>query len=195
MSLKDKLIEIKEKIMNYDNTSTRDYEFNATFDSHPIGNQDVYRLYYVNYHRIGEYAGRRDDNIGVLAWNSKPFMFPINMSYEDGFKVLSYLTDYIEKREDIKPFSLGSVMTLDNVLNLDRLGFRRVEEENEDNILNLFTVSGRLLLFKNCNLYSKYFEWYSENVTYEEVVDIFSKCGIEFNDIEWSNDKKVLELK
>ncbi len=127
------------------------------------------------------------NNVGLIDWPCKPFMLPDGMSREEGFKVLSYLTDFIEKREDIAIGSLTSVRTLDLVFDKERFGFRRVEETDEDKIINLFTVDGRALLFKKSDLYKKYFEWYVENVTKEEVEEIYSKIGIEFKDIIWTN--------
>lgn len=121
-----------------------------------------------------------------------PFMLPKGMTREEGFKVLSYLTDFIEKREDTESCSLKSVTTLDGVLDLERFGFTRVCEDDENKILNLFTVSGRILLFKRSKLYEKYFEWYVENVTLEEVTNIYAKYNMEFKDIVWldnQNDK------
>lgn len=119
------------------------------------------------------------------------------MSREEGFKVLSYLTDFIEKRDDVELGSLTSVRTLDSVLSNERFGFKRVEEIDEDKILNLFTIDGRALLFKRSELYKKYFEWYTENVTKEEVEEIYSKIGMEFKDIVWldkeNNKEKVLK--
>ena len=132
-----------------------------------------------------------------------PFMLPKGMTREEGFKVLSYLTDFIEKREDTEPCSYKSVSTLDGVLNLERFGFTRVEEKDESKILNLFTVAGRLLLFKRSNLYPKYFEWYTENITKEEVESIYAKYNMEFRDIIWldnqnnlnENNSKTLKLQ
>ena len=60
----------------------------------------------------------------------------------------------------------------------------------EANILNLFTVDGRILLFKNSSLYSKYFEWYVEGITLEEIKEIYSKYGMEFYDVVWLDEKK-----
>lgn len=169
-------------------------EYDVELESHPIGGQNIYRLYYVNYHRIGEGYG-----IGMVNWPCQTFMFPNGMTREEGFKVLSYLTDFIEKREGVEPCSLKSVRILDDVLDLDRFGFKRVKEDDENKILNLFTVSGRLLFFKKSELYSKYFEWYVENVSLDEVVNIYSKYNMDFKDIVWTdnqNDKgysKVLK--
>lgn len=186
MEMKDKL---KEKIYTLI-LRNRDYEFETTLEDHPIGNQNIYRLYFVNFHRIDEYFRFPDpNNIGVINWPFKPFMLPNGMTREEGFKVLSYLTDFIEKREDIEPYSFKSVRLLDSVLNLERFGFARVAEDDESKILNLFTVSGRVLLFKKSELYSKYFEWYAENVSLEEVTDIYAKYNMPFSDIVWLDDQ------
>lgn len=50
-------------------------------------------------------------------------MLPKVMTREEAFKLLLYLTDFIEKRDDTEPCSLKSVRTLDSVLDLERLGF------------------------------------------------------------------------
>lgn len=192
MKIKEKLLKLKDLILSSDLPVSRDFEFNTSLEDHPIGNENIYRLYYIDYHRIGEYDGRTDNNIGMINWPCKPFMLPKGMTREEGFKVLSYLTDFIEKREDTKPCSLKSVRTLDSILDLERLGFTRVKEDDENKILNLFTVSGRLLLFKKSNLYPKYFEWYTKNITLEEVTNIYAKYNMEFRDIVWldnQNDK------
>lgn len=190
MDIKDKLTKLKKDLFGLISIN-RDYEFEATLEDHPIGNQNIYRLYYVNFHRIGEsFRFPESNNIGMIYWPCKPFMFPNGMTREEGFKVLSYLTDFIEKREDTEPCSLKSVRTLDGVLDLERFGFTRIDEKDEDKILNLFTVSGRLLLFKKSELYPKYFEWYSEGITLEEVENIYNKYNMEFEDIKWLDEEK-----
>ena len=87
---------LRKRFDDWMTPGNRGYEFDAEFEDHPVGEGDIYRLYYVNYHRIREYPGRADDNIGVINWHGKPFKMPAGMSREDGFKVLSYLTDFIE---------------------------------------------------------------------------------------------------
>lgn len=193
MSLKDKLTKLKKDLLTSIQPN-RDYEFEATLEDHPIGDQNIYRLYYVNFHRIGEsWRYPEPNNIGVVNWPCKPFMLPNGMTREEGFKVLSYLTDFIEKRKDIEPCSLKSVRTLDGVLDLERFGFTRINiqlpAESVD-VINLFTVSGRLLLFKKSKLYPKYFEWYTEDITLEEVENIYNKYNMEFQDIKWTDETK-----
>ena len=191
MSLKDKLSKLRESLVNLGVVGSRDYEFNGVFEDHPIGNQDTYRLYYVDYHRINEYEGCDCNNIGMIDYPLSPFKMPEGMSREDGFKVLSYLTDDIEKQPDVGPYSLKAVRTLDKVLDLERFGFTRVEEIDEDKILNLFTVTGRLLLFQKSNLYPKYFEWYTEGVSKREVQRIYANLGLEFKDVDWADEEEA----
>lgn len=176
MALKNIFTKINEKF-------TRDYEFQVDLEDHEVENQNIYRLHFINYHRILENAGNKDNNVGLIDWPCKPFRLPNGMSREDAFKVLSYLTDFIEERNDIEPCSLKSVLTLDKVIDLERFGFTRVEESNDNEILDLFTVTGRLLLFKRSELYKKYFNWYKEGVTLEEVSSIYNKLSMNFENI------------
>lgn len=187
MNLKEKLSKIKNEVLKSTvNVQNRDYEFDAEFENHTLGNQNIYRLYYINYHRINEYPGNTINNVGVIDWPFKPFMLPDGMCREDAFKILSYLTDYIEASKDLEPASYNSVAMLDNVINLERLGFKRVDlqlDSNSDEVINLYTVTGRLLLFKGSNHYEKYFEWYTEGITFDEVKEIYDRCGIDFYDL------------
>ena len=195
MSIKEKLEKLKMKISDPSLHVNRNYEFEAELEDHQLGNQNIYRLYYIDYHRIGEYYGKTDNNVGVTDWPFKPFMLPYGMSREDGFKVLSYLTDFIEKQQNLRPCSLKSVSTLNSILDLERLGFKRINADiNDSEVIDLFTVSGRLLLFKNSRHYQKYFEWYTEGITLNEIKAIYSKCGIEFYDLILSEnfeDEKI----
>lgn len=165
---------------------TRDYEFNAELENHYIGNQDIYRLRYINFHRINEYFERFNPcNIGVIDFYFAPFKFPIGMSREEGFKVLSYLTDNIERILNINP-SYTSVKKLDEAIDLERLAFRRVNIDvpnSLDKVLDLYTVDGRILLFKRSEFYSRYFEWYTTGITFQEVKDIYNRIGIDFYDL------------
>lgn len=185
MNLKSKLTAIKDSLFSWE-AINRDYEFEAEFEDHPLGEQNVYRLRYVNYHRIGENYGMGPSNLALVDLPFQSFMLPNGMSRSDAFKVLSYLTDYLEKNLNLKECSLQSVELLNKTLDSDSLGFTRLNiflDRNAD-VIDLFTVSGRLLLFKESEYYKKYFEWYSEGVTLEEVQDIYSRCGREFNDID-----------
>ena len=47
MNLKEKLLEFKKRLLADELPVSRDFEFDATFENHPIGNQDIYRLYFM----------------------------------------------------------------------------------------------------------------------------------------------------
>ena len=68
MNIKEKLIELKEKLSQLNLPISRDFEFDAELEDHPIGNQNIYRLYYIHYLRIGEHYGHRENNIGIINW-------------------------------------------------------------------------------------------------------------------------------
>lgn len=160
-------------------------EFNAKLRNHYVGKENIYRLGFVWHYRFNH-----GKSLGSTEWFGKPFMLPQGMSRNEGFKVLSYLTDFIEKEESYEPCSFQSVIALENILDLEQLGFRRVKDNDMMiKVIDLFTVYGRKLYFKLSPYYHKYFEWYTENVTLEEVKNIYAKYGIEFKDIVW-NDKK-----
>jgi len=174
-----------------------DYEFDADLESHNMGNQNIYRLYYIDYRRCGGYY-LKDNNIHMTDWPFKPFILPKKMNREDAFKVLSYLTDYIEKTLNLRECSYESVRILNDLLDLDRLGFIKLNidaNRNLDKIIDLYTVAGRILLFKKSEHYPRYVEWYTEGVTFEEVKEIYEKIGIEFYDINFEEKTKKLEMK
>lgn len=196
MSFKEKLEKLKMKISDSFIPVNRNYEFEAELEDHQLGNQNIYRLYYFDYYRIDEYYGRTDNNVGVIDWPFEPFMLPEGMSREDGFKILSYLTDFIEKEMNLEPCSQKSVSTLNSVLNLERLGFKRINGNiNDNDIIDLFTVSGRLLLFKKSKHYQKYFEWYTEGIILDEVKTIYNNCDVEFYDLILSKESEEMKIK
>lgn len=189
MSLKEKLKEIRDALFMSE-PMDRDYEFEAELMDHPLGDSNIYRLHYVNYHRFGESYGMGPNNSAIVNFPYKPFMLPEGMSREDAFKVLSYLTDYLEDKLDLDECSLESVEELNKLLDVERLGFTRININigpEESDVIDLFTVTGRVLLFKNSEYYSKYFEWYTKGVTLKEVKDIYAKCGREFENIKISS--------
>lgn len=192
MKLKDKLKTIRNSWFESVPTN-RDYEFKAEFDNHKIGDANVYRLHYINYHRFGENYGMGPNNLTSVDFSYQPFMLPRGMSREDTFKILSYLTDYIERELEIDACSNKSVAELDKALNLEELGFTRlnIHVGDDTDIIELFTVTGRIYLFKNSKYYSKYFEWYTEGITLDEVEDIYKKCGMVFRNIDLEEREEV----
>ena len=181
----------------YIDNKKRNFEFDAELEDHKMDDKDLYRLYFMEFNRIGlPYSSKA--NIEVVDWPYKPFKLPSGMTKEDAFKVLSYLTDYIEKDNNIAPASFKSVRILDDILNIERLGFKRIDtnlSSDSSDVINLFTISGRIRLFKKHKLYNKYFEWYKEGVTKEDVVEIYKNCNVEFYDLEKVSNAKTIGCK
>lgn len=157
-------------------------------EDHDVGDGNVFKLHYVNYHRIGY-----KKSLGVIDWFFDPFMIPEGMTKEEAFKVLSYLTDFIEANTELEECSLGSVRALNDAINLPRFGFRRLKNKVE--AISLYTVAGRLNEFKKSKFYDTYFEWYTPNVTREEVVAIYDRIGKEFSDVVISGPTSIKQLK
>lgn len=152
----------------------------------------IYRLHHIEYLNIGENYGY---NIkGMRDYTFRPFLLPDGLTEEEAFKILSYLTNYLEKNLNIPAGSLQSVIDLNRVLDLERFGFKRVECNCDDERLkHLFTLYGRTERFDRSKYRKKYFEWYTEDVTREEAKRIYAKIGIEFKDVVCTIKEKPQE--
>ena len=83
------------------------------------------RLYYVALEKFTRYGTDEEIKIGQTYGVSSPFRLPHNMSMEDACKVVSYLSDKIEKENDLKPACEKSVIMVSNILG--NYGFSKVE--------------------------------------------------------------------
>lgn len=166
--------------MNYiDQISRLIKEYNTKLEDHKVANHTFYRLHYINYHNIGDmYSNKNHDFI------LEPFILPDKMTQEDAFKVLSYLMDSIEFNLSINKVSFKSIKVLNSLLDLDKLGFKRLDfKPYPEYIQDLFVVNGKINLFKISKYYKKYFNWYVPNIKKEEIVDIYKRCGMTFEDL------------
>lgn len=168
-------------------------EFDADLEDHVVPNNKYFRLHYVDYMR--DINGK----VHMTNWTCNPFLIPDGLDKYSAFKILSYLVDYIERNRNLENAGLTSMVILDDVLDLERLGFKRTNNILfSDEITSLFTVAGRVKLFKNSPLYNEYFEWYVPNVSFDEVKDIYASINIDFYDLVLNKDNvpnaKVLKL-
>ena len=182
MSLKRRLQEWKNQLK-------------SSTDLDSVMNQDIYRFHYMNYHRIGEHYESTPNSIRVIDRPFKPFMLPNGMKKEDAFKVLSYLNDFIEKKEELEPCSYESVEALDKVIDIEQLGFKRLDSNDKLKSIDLFTITGRVFLFKKSEYYPAYFEWYTAGVSLEEVKDIYYKCGMKFDDFVFDDELTLVKKR
>lgn len=76
MSLKEKL-EVLRNNLNYTLSYSNDYEFNAELLDHSIGDQNIYRLHFMEYYRKTHNYGKNNKkfNVGILDWAFKPLCY------------------------------------------------------------------------------------------------------------------------
>lgn len=158
---------------------------------------DKIRLIYV---AIEKYISRFDlkDKLGTTYNSSSPFKLPEGMTMQEAYKVISYISEFVEKTYNKEPASSDSVALTSYTLG--SYGFEKIEgfpkgytHSTEDYVgrgkvieettipatRDLYTVGGDFGQFKKSNLYSKYFNWFVENVSLEEVQAIYDRIGLQ----------------
>lgn len=192
MEIKSQLIELKNKLlgtMNKKNSAIKE----VILEEFPIAIGDIYRLHYIKYYTFGKKYGYSIQEL--INWPCEAFYLPKGMKKEDAFKVISYLTDRVEEIESIEQASLKSVCKTDELLELEELGFTRAKRPSDDeSVISLFTIDGDFEKFKESKHYPRYFEWYTPNVSKEEVERIYSLCGIKFNDLQFDQKGQVMKF-
>ena len=158
----------------------------------------VIRLFYVALEKFKRY-GTNNKVIGKTYTISSLFKLPKEMSLEDACKVLSFLSEKVEKENNLEPACSKSVEMVSNVL--ENFGFKKIETKTKghfhgvaqykpfskiktfteckevDGVVDLFTVGGDFNIFKNSDLYDRYFNWYTEGVNQKEIENIYKKIG------------------
>lgn len=160
------------------------------------------RLYYIALEKFAKY-GTDQMMVGQTYGVSSPFRLPNGMTFEDAFKVVSYLSDKVETENNLEPACERSVIMVSQLL--DKYGFSKVEGEEKghfhaispyvpfskistaflageriDGVVDLFTVGGNFKIFKKTDMHKRYFDWYSKGVTAEQVQDIYKDIRKEF---------------
>ena len=160
------------------------------------------RLYYAALEKFRKY-GSGDMMVGQTYGVSSPFRLPDEMSIEDACKVVSYLSNMVETENDIEPASEKSVIAVSNIL--ENYGFRKVESKEKghfhavstfvpfskiktafpagqpiEGVVDLFTVGGDFRVFKRSDMHDRYFDWYTENVTKQDVENIYKNIRREY---------------
>ena len=155
------------------------------------------RLFYVALEKFTRY-GSTETKLGQTFGVSSPFKIPKDMSIEDALKVISHLSEGIESELNIEPASERSVSVLSKVLT--DFGFEKVEGyyhghshavskynplskinitlpecEKIDGVIDLFTVGGDFRLFNKSNLQDRYFNWFTEGISKNEILEIYDK--------------------
>ena len=154
------------------------------------------RMFYVAIEKYYNY-GTNEKKVGETYGISHPFALPNGMTIEDACKVISFISNKVEKDDDIQPASEISVSTVSSIL--ENYGFKKLETYKNGHyhaiskflpfrkietdtfepckqipgVVDLFTVGGHSNMFNKTNLQKRYFDWYLENVNVEEVKEIY----------------------
>lgn len=161
--------------------------------------EPMIRLFYIALEKFKRY-GSNDRLIGETYTVSSVFKLPKGMSYDSAYKVISYLSEKVEKEKNIEPASEESVAVVSNLLSA--YGFEKIEGckkghfhavakyapqckitasieacKKLDGVVDLFTVGGHFNIFQNSEFYCRYFDWFSEGVKKQEVEDIYKKIA------------------
>lgn len=169
-------------------------QFSTQESEHNIKTPAI-RLFYV---ALAPFIGYDDGmrKVGQTYGISSPFRLPNGMSIKNACKVVSYLSDKIEEENGLEPACEQSVIMVSSIL--ENYGFKKVEDQDKghfhsvslynpfyglrtgfpackkiEGVIDLFTVDGNFGLFKKSDLFDRYFEWYTEGITNQEVADIY----------------------
>lgn len=135
---------------------------------------------------------------GVSLFKTSPFQFPEGMTIDEACKVVSFianqtkdpffsygtrkdvvltsqrLTDYGFEPAETPLFEQGGY----SHQILDKTSTKKHFHQEVNGVLDLFTVGGDFDLFKNTDLYDRYFNWYTEGVSYDEIRAIYERLDI-----------------
>ena len=153
------------------------------------------RLYYTAYEKFFRY-GSSQLKVGQTHGISSPFRLPNEMTLEEACKVISYLSDKLEKENNLEPGCEQSVAMVSHIL--DKFGFEKVESSEHghyhcisdyspihriqspfnicnpiEGVVDLISVGGDFKIFKKTKVSERYFDWYTPNVTKEEIQQIY----------------------
>lgn len=173
MNLKRKLTEMKD-IISTGTVRIKNYESSEKLENR------LYRFHYVNCYL----------EFDKTSWPLQTFKLPLKMTEQDAFKVISYITDFVEKTYHMANSSFNLVIEVDKLL--EQFLFKRDNNKSKE-IIDLFVIEGKVSYFKNSDEYKRYVEWYYSNITFEKVLKIYQKLGLnlEFNPNNLNKTSKI----
>ncbi len=194
----------KSELVKNEQIDTEEYKFSDESSEEVVCDENnlkepMIRLFYIALEKFKRY-GSSERLVGETYTVSSIFKLPKGMSYDSAYKVISYLSEKVEKEKNIEPASEKSVAVVSNILS--KYGFEKIEGckkghfhavseyvsqrmikapfdecKKLDGVVDLFTVGGHFNIFQNSEFYCRYFDWFSENVEKQEVEDIYEKIG------------------
>lgn len=153
------------------------------------------RLFYVEMEKF--YAQDNTTKIGTTLDISKTLLLPNNMTMEEACKVVSYISEKVERENMLEPACFKSVSL--TAKELEKFGFDVMESHkgaghyhyvsenmlfqkirfsnSKEGVTDLFTVGGQFKTFKKSDMHERYFEWFTSGVTTQEIIDIYRRIG------------------
>ena len=158
---------------------------------------DKVRLVYVGYEKFNAYDGLT--KLGETGCCSFPFYLPAGINLEDSCKIISYLSEKVERELNLEPASIKSVMAVSGIL--EDYGFEKIEHYKPNRyhstsvytaympirinstgykpipgVTDLITYGGHEKQFKKSTHGENYFDWFTENVSKDEIFDIYENA-------------------
>lgn len=111
-------------------------------------------------------------NKSIISQPSFTLIKPKNMKTEDVYKVISFVyNNLIFNKTNRLINNLEIILTR-------WFNFEYDDSQNDENIVNLF-ITNDPLNFIYSSYYEQYFNWIEENITYEEVINIYKEINPE----------------
>lgn len=161
-----------------------------------IENSKKIRLIYISLEIFRRYDTSKL-KIGETLCVTSQFELPTNMTMKQACKVISYLSEKVEQENGLEPASVASVAEVSQIL--ENYGFKKIPNcekghshcvrnyvpftkipvscKKEEGVADLITFAGKTC-FKHSEMYSRYFDWFTEGVSLQEVADIYEKIGL-----------------
>ena len=185
-----------DKIMFFKKKSNKEEVKNVAKDPFEAQQyKNIIRLIYIAVESYNSYDSNR--KVGITAHVSTPFALPVGMSLSDACKLISYLSSKVEQEQGIAEASMESVKAVESILpDYKFVSFKGFGDEPYchatmlDNsweikidsigkelpyVADLITYCGKDFL--RTNISKRYFNWYTENVTKEEIEAIYLRMG------------------
>ena len=162
---------------------------------------DIIRLMFVNLELSNSKDGRQ---FIEKSYNySNPYQIPEGMTLDEACKVVSFVASHFEDKFNIKVDSFVSPRCVGDYL--EKLQFTKLTEPKEfysnselsiymdekinfnahqKGIIDLITFKGDESVFNRTDLKNHYFDWYTKDVTLEELTAVYQRINAQKPNIE-----------
>ncbi len=138
----------------------------------------VFRQHYVYCYKSNIFSYYDNDFSEMHDYILPKFCLPDGMSYADAFKVLSFLSEYVERKHNLPECCSTTIKEVQKLL--PQFGFVIVDDPNVE-CTDLFTVNGNYHLFNRTAYAKEYFDWFTKNVSWQQVQEIYQKLNLPLN--------------